>query len=334
LSGEEHKPITSPLLQRLPSPLLALLLIVFGPERIGQPQAPEPSAATPPEVNAGAAGGDNMRIAYIILAYRNVSGHRIGTLPNQLARLVSRLDAPSVSFFIHIDANTDDATYAEMVDGMIGRHNVCFLPRHQVTWGGWGTVAATLEGLEQVIRAKVLPDYVILLTGADYPLRTPGDIEAFLAEHRGTSFIDVRQLPDYTWNWHGTMDRFHGQSLPSGMKPFGGEGRWALSGDCAAYVKGVADGGLSRVFEGVGIPDEHFVHTVVANSPFRDRLSSLARVAAPAVKGVHYVDWERGSPKVLGVEDFERLIASRALFARKFDIAEDSAILDMIDAHS
>src|SRR5919107_684846 len=300
----------------------------------GPPQAPEPSAATSPEVNAGAAGGDNMRIVYIILAYRNVSGHRIGTHPNQLARLVSRLDAPSVSFFIHIDANTDDATYAEMVDGMIGRHNVCFLPRHQVTWGGWGTVAATLEGLEQVIRAKVSPDYVILLTGADYPLRTPGDIEAFLAEHRGTSFIDVRQLPDYTWNWHGTMDRFHGQSLPSGMKPFGGEGRWALSCDCAAYVKGVADGGLSRVFEGVGIPDEHFVHTVVANSPFRDRLSSLARVDAPAVKGVHYVDWDRGSPKVLGVEDFERLIASRALFARKFDIAEDSAILDMIDAHS
>jgi hypothetical protein len=286
------------------------------------PQAPEPSAATPPEVNAGAAGGDNMRIVYIILAHR---------LPNQLARLVSRLDAPSVSFFIHIDANTDDATHAEMADGMIGRNNVCFLPRHQHTWGSWGIVAATLEGLEQVIRTKVLPDYVILLSGQDYPLRTPGDIEAFLAEHRGTSFIDARQLPDYTWNWHGAMDRFHGQPLPSGMKPFGGSQWWALSGDCAAYVKGVADGGLIRLFEGVAIPSEHFVQTVVANSPFRDRLS---RVDAAAVKGVHYIDWDRGSPKVLGVEDFERLIASHALFARKFDVAEDSAILDMIDAHS
>ncbi len=40
-----------------------------------------------------------------------------------------------------------------------------------------------------------------------------------------------------------------------------------------------------------------------------------------------------GSPKVLGVEDFERLIASPALFARKFDMTEDSVILDMIDAH-
>jgi Core-2/I-Branching enzyme len=284
----------------------------------------------PPEVNAGPAGGGSMKIAYIILAHR---------FPNQLARLVSRLDAPSVSFFIHIDANTDDATHAEMVDGMIGRYNVHFLPRHQSPWGGWGAVAATLEGLEQVIRAKVLPDYVILLSGQDYPLRTPKDIEAFLAEHRGTSFIDARQLPDYTWDWpyltlarlHGAMERFHGQPLPSGMEPFGGSSWWALSGDCAAYVKGVADGGLTPLFEGVPNVDEHFVHTVVANSPFRDRLSSSVDAAA-AVMGAHYIDWAHAKPKVLGVEDFERLFASGALFARKFDMAEDSAILDMIDA--
>src|SRR5215217_4925510 len=80
--------LQSPLLKRLPSPLQALSLIVFGPARIGrmargvgrfahgarnpveefkaeptamvdhpQPQAREPTAATPPEVNAGAAGG-------------------------------------------------------------------------------------------------------------------------------------------------------------------------------------------------------------------------------------------------------------------------------------
>src|SRR5215216_6090895 len=80
--------LQSPLLKRLPSPLQGLSLIVLGPARIGrmargvgrfahgarnpveefkaeptamvdhpQPQAPEPTAATPPEVNAGAAGG-------------------------------------------------------------------------------------------------------------------------------------------------------------------------------------------------------------------------------------------------------------------------------------
>lgn len=56
------------------------------------------------------------------------------------------------------------------------------------------------------------------------------------------------------------MDRLNGQILPPGMKFFGGSTWWALSGDCAAYVKGAADGGrdLIRIFEGVGNTDEHF----------------------------------------------------------------------------
>ncbi len=265
----------------------------------------------------------NMRITYIILAHR---------FPKQLARLVSRLDAPSVTFLIHIDANTDDATHSEMVNAMLGRYNLFFLPRHRCSWAGWGIVEATLEGLEQVIRAKLLPDYVILLSGQDYPLRTPADIELFLTEHRGTSFIGFHQLPDYTWNWHGSIDRFRGQSLPSGMKPFGGSQWWALSGDCAAYVKGIADGDrdLIRLFETMWVPDEHVFQTIVLNSPFRDRLS---HADTEAVFGLHYMDWWRGAPKVLDVEDFERLIASPALFARKFDMTQDSEILDMIDAH-
>ncbi len=264
-----------------------------------------------------------MKIVYIILAHR---------FPKQLARLVSRLDAPSVTFLVHIDGNTDDATHGEMVNAMLGHYNLFFLPRHRCSWGSWGLVQATLEGLEQVIRANLSPDYVVLLSGQDYPLRSPAGIEAFLTEHRGTSFIDAHQLPDYAWNWHGQIDRFRGQSLPAGMKPFGGSQWWVLRGDCAAYVKGVADGDrdLMRLFEKVWVPDEHFFHTIVANSLFRERLS---RVDTKPVLGLHYIDWERGSPKALGVEDFERLIDSPALFARKFDMTQDSTILDMIDTH-
>jgi hypothetical protein len=92
-----------------------------------------------------------------------------------------------------------------------------------------------------------------------------------------------------------------------------------------------ADRDLMRLFERVWIPNEHFVQTIVGNSPFRDRIAHADR--SGALKGVHYVDWERGSPKILGVEDFERLLASPALFARTFNRTEDPVILDMIDAH-
>jgi hypothetical protein len=82
-----------------------------------------------------------------------------------------------------------------------------------------------------------------------------------------------------------------------------------------------------------------FFQTVVVNSPFRDRLrqSGSGSLSAPDVSdcllGVHFIDWLRGQPKTLGMDDFERLIASPALFARKFDETQDSIMLDLIDAH-
>lgn len=265
-----------------------------------------------------------MRIAYIILAHK---------LPAQLARLVGRLDSLSASFFVHIDANTDEATCDEMISGLSGRRNVFFLPRQPCAWGDWSIVRAMIEGIRQVIRARLLPDYVVLLSGQDYPLRTPESIERFLTRHRGTSFLDVRRLPDYSWNGHGALDRFRGEPLPAGLEPHGGSLWCALAGDCAAYVVGAADRDheLVRFFERAWIPDELFLQTVLANSPFRDRLSGGP---GADIYGVHYIVWrgEMIHPRTFDRRDYDRLFASGALFARKFDLAWDAAILDMIDA--
>lgn len=48
-----------------------------------------------------------------------------------------------------------------------------------------------------------------------------------------------------------------------------------------------------------------------------------------------YQDWSAGQfhPRTLGCADFAELIATDKLFARKFDAASDSKVLDLIDAH-
>ena len=48
---------------------------------------------------------------------------------------------------------------------------------------------------------------------------------------------------------------------------------------------------------------------------------------------LHYVDWSAGSahPAVLGVADLPKLRAPDKLFARKFDAAVDSDVLDHLD---
>jgi hypothetical protein len=61
--------------------------------------------------------------------------------------------------------------------------------------GGLGNCSGNFGWLEQTIRAELLPDYVILLSGQDYPLRTPEEIDIFLTEHRGTSFTTFASCP-------------------------------------------------------------------------------------------------------------------------------------------
>ena len=43
-----------------------------------------------------------------------------------------------------------------------------------------------------------------------------------------------------------------------------------------------------------------------------------------------YIDWKRGNPYTFRKEDFNNLINSKALFARKFDLSVDKEIVDMI----
>ena len=46
---------------------------------------------------------------------------------------------------------------------------------------------------------------------------------------------------------------------------------------------------------------------------------------------LRYIDWERGAPYVFRSDDFEDLINSSCLFARKFDSTVDREIIEKIE---
>jgi hypothetical protein len=50
---------------------------------------------------------------------------------------------------------------------------------------------------------------------------------------------------------------------------------------------------------------------------------------------LRYLEWRdpatAGGPAVLCEQDYDEIMSSRELFARKFDITQDAGILDMID---
>jgi hypothetical protein len=110
------------------------------------------------------------------------------------------------------------------------------------------------------------------------------------------------------------------------LSPFGGSPYWALARPLVelvhAFVKVRPD--VLRFFEHVYIPDEVFFQTVLMNS---EQASSIVD------DNLRYIDWQaRPAPKILTTEDLPALVESRKLFARKFDVEVDAAVLDELDA--
>jgi Core-2/I-Branching enzyme len=274
-----------------------------------------------------------LRYAYIISAYKNLE---------QVARLVCRLHSDRASFLVHVDRKTDDRAYQALVESLRRFPSVSFLTRHSCHWGGFGHVRATLKGIDELIRRGTSFDYVILLTGQDYPIKPNEHIERFFEEQAPRSFMGFAPLPSDSWSPRGGLERIENWHLrlyghhlrlpirrrfPSGLRPYGGGAYWCLWRECIEYVAEFVARrpDVLSFFRHVDIPDEVFFQTILLNSDLRDTIVN---------DNLRYIDWTRGRwPAILNVRDFEALSASPKLFARKFDVNQDEPILDLIDRH-
>lgn len=274
------------------------------------------------------------RVAYVVSAYK---------YPRQLGRLLHRLSTPTASFAVHVDRKTRRSVFRAMLAETEDIPNVRFLPRHVSHWGGFGHVRATLKGLADVVERGVSFDYVVLLTGQDYPLRSASAIERFLGDAGDRSFMNYWPLPYLPWGPRGGLDRLENwhlvtyrplhlalplrRRLPGGLEPYGGGAYWCLARPMAEFVYAfvVQNPAYVRFFKRVLIPDELFFQTIVANSPLRDTIVN---------DNLRYVDWsEKPGPTILRLEHLPTLVESGKLFARKFDATVDARILDMLDHH-
>jgi hypothetical protein len=292
------------------------------------------------------------RIAYIVVAHK---------LPHQLLRLVSRLNTDRTWFFIHIDKKTDALDYQFVADGLRGLSNCQLLPRRVCHWGDFGDVQAAIDGIHEVIRQRIPADYAILLSGQDYPIKSNRHIERFLSDSCGRSYLSYTLLPSPHWE-NGGLDRlerwhFHlrdgyfvfpekrrfrrrapellwslavrffpvKRKLPRGFKWFGGSAFWCLTRDCIEYIDSFVreNRHFVKFFRYALLPDEIFFQTVLVNSRLKNTIVN---------DHLRYIDWTKpNSPAILRKEDFDYLMQSSRLFARKFDDSVDAEVLDMID---
>lgn len=233
--------------------------------------------------------------------------------------------------------------------------NVAFVRPHVETqWAGYSLVEGTLRALRLLYGQQEGPDWFVLLSGADYPIKTSGriiqDLNAGAWDaHIHHEYIDPKNLQR---KWHVECDlRYFREPvrLPRRLRRlFGWEPkklpRWLInlnvpfssryrcyagsqwfsgSRKAAQYIiQNSGDTPLVRYCRRVPrITDELYFQTLLGNSGLR-----LCN------DNHRYIDWMDGQPhpKTLTRGDIPKLMASPCHFARKV-AARDFDLMDAID---
>lgn len=282
-----------------------------------------------------------MRTAHLIIAHKN---------PEQIERMIKRLQHPDFDFYIHVDKKVD----IELFSNLKFLPNVYFIKnRVDVKWACYDQIKATLISIDEICRVKKEYGFINHLSGQDYPLKPVEELALFFKNNLGKEFITYRDILDDWKEAQMRYDRFHfinfringklivgrdileklarlifgKRKIPYNLRPYGGSAFWMLSPEVALYVtKRIEnDKRLRRFFYFTWAGDEVLFQTIILNSIFKERVVN---------ENYRYIDWseKRENPKILGENDFQKLKESSMLFARKFDMAEDHKILDRIDS--
>jgi hypothetical protein len=286
-------------------------------------------------------------VAYLILAHDN---------PRHFGRLLSALASPTAAFFVHIDKKSAVA-FTHSLDAEV----VCFLAdRLQVHWGDFSMVKATLALIGQALSDPRHFDRLVLLSGADYPVRSASYIESFLERHSDAEFISMVRMPSEAADKPlSRLTRFRPSPdetlfrsfirramrkarltprerdytrVLGNLVPYAGWQWWALTRGACEYIEEFCADNPEIVsfFRNTHIPDEMLFQTILANSPYKEN----------ARRNLTFADWTAGgrNPALLSSEQVERFASAATfgpddvygdgefLFARKFSDESQDAV--------
>jgi len=290
----------------------------------------------------------HMKIAYLILAHKN---------PQQLSRLINKLESRNTKIFIHIDKKSNIKQFKRIISPYVK-----IIPqREDGKWGRIGLVKAMISGLKVIAKEKF--DYVLLLSGQDYPIKSNEVITQFFEINNGKSFMHYFPIPSKDLP-NGGMDRInryhfnlgkkrkfprlnHPKTLkgkllnslfsiyfktprtfPDYLKPYCGSQWSSFHINAVRYVLDFLNEhpDYLKYHKYSHIPDEMFFQSILLNSTLAGDIIAT---------DLRYSDWKKPNmhlPAILKSEDFREILESDQLFARKFDTQIDQKILDIIDS--
>ena len=270
-----------------------------------------------------------MKFAYLILAHSSFE---------LLRELVSALDSPDNDIYIHIDLKAGDIDKTPFIEA-VEHSKICFIKnRVNVKWAHISVVEATFNLLTEAVKGHY--NYLHLLSGTDFPIKSQSYIQNFFKENQGKEFVGFSKVLTRNDLERRTVWRqLHGR--PEGkpknllrlnnlfvmiqrylhlhcISPLDnlrmGSEWFSITQPLAEELVSKQSRILKRM-KHVYVPDEMFLQTYLNENNYMDRVYNLDD---EFVSCCRYIDWNRGWPYVWQDGDFEELVNSPYLWARKF----------------
>jgi hypothetical protein len=272
-----------------------------------------------------------MKIAWLIQCHKK---------PEQINLLLKTLNHENNYFFIHVDAKSS------IKNKIKNGKNIFILDESiDVKWGQISQVQATILLFNMVVKTGEYYDYVWLISGEDFPVKSIEYIHKYLEKNIGYNFISVyhdrknwhKRNEIYFPLWTISLNLFpriirrlwvafsgdYGGTFPflkrknlTGRKIFFGSQWFTINYECMCFILKTVETEprIMEFYRNTLCPDESFFQTIIMNSHYKDTVKD----------NLAYTDWTncKNHPRSLNESDFNKLKETQKLMARKFDKIE------------
>lgn len=233
-------------------------------------------------------------------------------------------------------------------------------PSIPTRWAGFSIVEATIKCIESMYHKPNSPDWFVLLSGSDYPIKSAKKIIDDLMSGPYDAYIH-HELVSYGEQFSPWIQHCHkrycsvrlrvpilNRRLTPKIKTFQIDSPWLVnrflpfSDDFKCYAGAqwfcanrhsaeqiLASRTKHQAFEthykSVLIPDESYFHTLLCNAPH-------LKICGDPLRLVNWTPQDACHPQALTIKDLPKLTASHCHFARKLDMNIDSELLNELDA--
>lgn len=218
----------------------------------------------------------------------------------QLARHWASHGCPVV---IHVDARTSQDQFDGLQTALNDLPDIRFSRRTPCEWGTFGIVQATIDASAQMLADFPAVSHILLASGSCLPIRPVRALQAHLAQHPHTDFIESVTTADVGWTvgglneerftlrfpfaWKRQRRLFDGyvalqralrfrRRLPPGLVPHLGSQWWCLTRPTLQAILSHPDRPvIDRYFRRAWIPDESYFQSLVRQVSNRIESRSL-----------------------------------------------------------